>query len=406
MALLTIGVVVGATVSGMSATGGGAVFPGCGPWEKRAEPVWEGFLFAADPSVVRVGDAYRMYHTGYVAEPDRAVIQLAVSGDGVVWDWPEDLEPANEDFPNRVVLDGRPGAWDESVETAHVLRVGGAWRMFYSGNRLGLDRAVADYQIGLAVSADGLVWERACDGPVLELRASGPDSGAMTSPSVVAFDGEWYMVYLGWDLDKAGALSGLVLRGAVARDADGKDWERWPGAVLPLPPDGYESLEGAVEPTLIRGSDGLFYLFITADDASNVASPSSIAVLRSEHPFGPWENCGGPSVEMSEPWESEEIIAPAVLEDAGKLRMWYHGLTLDDPLTGERFRIGYAETAFAPGCVADVTGDGVADLADVIAFVIAFQSGDAAADLVPDGVLDLADLALFIDLSLAGCPAP
>ncbi|USN98272.1 MAG: VCBS repeat-containing protein [Phycisphaeraceae bacterium] len=61
--------------------------------------------------------------------------------------------------------------------------------------------------------------------------------------------------------------------------------------------------------------------------------------------------------------------------------------------------------AQAPPCLADLTGDGVLDLADVQAFITAFVAGDSAADLAaPFGVLDLADVQAFIASFIAGCP--
>ncbi|USN98647.1 MAG: hypothetical protein H6810_10820 [Phycisphaeraceae bacterium] len=56
-------------------------------------------------------------------------------------------------------------------------------------------------------------------------------------------------------------------------------------------------------------------------------------------------------------------------------------------------------------CPADLTGDGVLDLQDVNAFVLAFVGGNSAADLAePFGVLDLADVQAFIAGFIAGCP--
>ncbi len=54
-----------------------------------------------------------------------------------------------------------------------------------------------------------------------------------------------------------------------------------------------------------------------------------------------------------------------------------------------------AYTAFAS--LADFDGNGVLDLADIIAFITAFNTADFAADLTGDGILDLADLTLFIE---------
>lgn len=55
-------------------------------------------------------------------------------------------------------------------------------------------------------------------------------------------------------------------------------------------------------------------------------------------------------------------------------------------------------------CAADLTGDGVLDLADVNAFIAAFIAQDPAADLAPPfGVFDRFDLAAFVTAFVHGC---
>ncbi|USN98820.1 MAG: BNR-4 repeat-containing protein [Phycisphaeraceae bacterium] len=57
-------------------------------------------------------------------------------------------------------------------------------------------------------------------------------------------------------------------------------------------------------------------------------------------------------------------------------------------------------------CPADLAEPyGILDLADITAFIAAFQNGDPAADLAePHGVFDLADIGAFVSSFLAGCP--
>jgi probable HAF family extracellular repeat protein len=56
-------------------------------------------------------------------------------------------------------------------------------------------------------------------------------------------------------------------------------------------------------------------------------------------------------------------------------------------------------------CLADLTGDGILDLADISAFITAFLAQDPAADLAPpSGVYDLADIQAFVAAFAAGCP--
>jgi len=66
-----------------------------------------------------------------------------------------------------------------------------------------------------------------------------------------------------------------------------------------------------------------------------------------------------------------------------------------------------AADASVPGpgrCLADIDGDGDADVADFFAFVSAFAAGDPAADLNRDGSVDVNDFFAFVASFSAGCP--
>jgi hypothetical protein len=49
-----------------------------------------------------------------------------------------------------------------------------------------------------------------------------------------------------------------------------------------------------------------------------------------------------------------------------------------------------------PDCVGDVTGDGVADVSDLLAFLEGFGGSDPALDLVPDGIIDINDMLVLL----------
>lgn len=56
-------------------------------------------------------------------------------------------------------------------------------------------------------------------------------------------------------------------------------------------------------------------------------------------------------------------------------------------------------------CLADVTGNGVLDLADLQTFIQAFLDQNFVADVAdPIAVYDLSDLQTFVQAFLAGCP--
>ncbi len=78
---------------------------------------------------------------------------------------------------------------------------------------------------------------------------------------------------------------------------------------------------------------------------------------------------------------------------------------LDSHALGEGMLSIDAAVAWAGPCYADLTENGVLDLADLQLFILGFTSGDEDSDYVePRGVWDLADLQFFIQEFIGGCP--
>lgn len=71
--------------------------------------------------------------------------------------------------------------------------------------------------------------------------------------------------------------------------------------------------------------------------------------------------------------------------------------------TGELGTPGSFDASACDACPADLTGDGILDLADLQLFVTSFLAGDLAADITGDGILDLADVQGFVASFNAGC---
>ena len=130
-----------------------------GPWTFDDDPV----LIPSDegwdsksvqyPSVVRLGDEWRMYYSGYAksdSEEGPSSIGVATSADGVTWT--RRSAPVFEASPE--------SAWEDGgVRSPTVVIDGDRLLMLYSGRTGGVR--------GLAVSNDGEQWERYDDAPVL-----------------------------------------------------------------------------------------------------------------------------------------------------------------------------------------------------------------------------------------------
>lgn len=171
-------------------------------WEAREEVLrlgadgeWDS-LFLASPQVLKHADGdFRMYYHSLAG--GRFSVGLATSGDGLRWT-----------KRGEILGPGPEGSWDASgCSRRFVMRNPkpegegsvAPYIMFYEGSSSGR------HGIGVAVSVDGLEWERLGDEPVF-LTASGTeawDSKAVSSPCVVRLPGSdrFRLYYVGLDVD-------------------------------------------------------------------------------------------------------------------------------------------------------------------------------------------------------------
>jgi predicted GH43/DUF377 family glycosyl hydrolase len=164
-------------------------------WTVVAEQVFSasggaGFdsLAVTYPSVVREGDGYALWYTGF--DGRGYAIGRATSADGIVW----------TRSPESPVLQvGARGEFDNTaVAQARVLRGESGYRMWYGGYDTSHTNP-GPYRIGLAESADGIAWSKR--GVSVDLGAEGFDAYSTRDPAVIFWQGAWRMVYVGMGTD-------------------------------------------------------------------------------------------------------------------------------------------------------------------------------------------------------------
>jgi predicted GH43/DUF377 family glycosyl hydrolase len=230
-------------------------------WQARAEPVmtrgvagdWDA-VDVLNPSVIRQGNTYYNFYSGFDGKTWHT--GLAVSPDGAQWhkkgktlspspnSWEGGAIAANgsaiavgSDFfyyyqagdpveiglgrqwsrnPAPVLPVGPWESWDErGVGDPYVIRAGDNFYMFY----LGQDRARRQ-RIGVAMSRDGVSWQKLRSNPILELGSYGAfDANGLGEPAVWTARGYYWMLYTGRDRDE-------VRRLGLARSRDGVHWEK------------------------------------------------------------------------------------------------------------------------------------------------------------------------------------
>lgn len=285
-------------------------------FERTPSPVYESPLdLAGDPSLIRMGDSLVMY---YSAENYRIGVVISTD-DGQTWNSPDGDN--STDYP---ALLADATQWDQTLETIDVLKVEDEYWMYYAGYIEGNDDTggiVSNYEVGLAISSNGIDFTRhpqSVNQPILARDTSDVntnDRHAMTSPGVVYENGNFYMIYAGWNVHNnwTGSNAGIRILGATSED--GINWTKLSSPVIT--PEEVTHSPDINEASLIKSSDGYWYI--------PFSTQSSIGIARSMTFEGPYEIYPEHIVSPAFDWDSE-VTAPDGLIENGKMRLWYHGV--------------------------------------------------------------------------------
>jgi predicted GH43/DUF377 family glycosyl hydrolase len=268
-----------------------------------------------NPSVIRQGDAYYDFFSGYDGKTWHT--GLAVSGDGVIWHkearilspdpgtWegnaiaangsaiadesgilyyyqagePQQIGLARSRNGHQWMRNGAPvlttgpyGSWDESgIGDPYVIRASRGYYMFY----LGMDRARRQ-RLGVAMSADGVSWYKLRSNPILEPGEYGAfDARGVGEPAVWTSRGYYWMLFTGRD-------GGEVRRLGLARSRDGVRWEKLPTVIA-----GEQAWDSKVicDPTVIANGDRVTVWFGGGDEphpAQNIDGQIGLGTLTAE----------------------------------------------------------------------------------------------------------------------------
>ena len=167
------------SVDGISWTkyaGNPVLCPSAGEWDSYA---------AHWCTVIKDASEYKMWYSGGQDFYSHR-IGYATSPDGINW---------TKYAGNPVLGPQHPGTWDDvQVWFPHVLKLGGAYCMWYGGYDGSRTR------IGYASSLDGVSWNVHSNNPILDLGAPGEwDDDSVNEPCVLTNGSEWQMWYQGFE---------------------------------------------------------------------------------------------------------------------------------------------------------------------------------------------------------------
>ncbi|MEH2120235.1 glycosyl hydrolase [Nostoc sp.] len=177
-------------------------------------------LFCAWPQVLPDDGMWKLYYHTLNSEKG-FLVGLAVSKDGFHWQ-----------KVGQILEPGKSGSFDErGIGTRNVIKINGEYVMFYEGvNSSGY------HSIGLAVSEDGIHWQKVegeqLGGSVFSHAQKGSgrwDARAVGTPCVVAMDdGSFRMYYIGANEGGYDELSSQHQIGlAVSAGTNFRQWDRW-----------------------------------------------------------------------------------------------------------------------------------------------------------------------------------
>lgn len=306
--------------------------PGWSAWTKRIEPVHSGpYSAVGDPTVWQEGEGLRMVYNCFDIERKRGAICLASSSDGLRW---TDVPTGDDKLPGRLIKT-RPGQWDDAQETPFMFKWRGEYLLYFIGYKdKGGFFASFPAHVGLAVSKDGVRFERPDTEPVLKTTPGGFDGDSISSPSLVEHEGKLVMLYSAYCFSKC-PPGGAGVTLLAATSTDGRNWTKHPTPIL-TKKDFPHAKEGIAEAEVRKGPDGQYYLFYSLlyGDKGH-----EVGLARAPSPFGPWEINPQPVLRKSaKGFDAIGPIAPTVVFEGERVRMWFHGFgkkrTID---------IGYAE---------------------------------------------------------------
>jgi beta-1,2-mannobiose phosphorylase / 1,2-beta-oligomannan phosphorylase len=268
-------------------------------WQKYAgNPVLGGnYGTCFDLSAMRDGEGYRMWFSWR----PRASVALVESKDGFHWS-----EPMIVLAPNKA------SGWEDDMNRPVVIHHGGLYHMWYTG------QAQGHSAIGYATSANGFVWKRMSDKPVLS--ASQPwEKVALMCPDVIWDDKAklFKMWYSGGEQYEPDAIG-------YATSPDGLVWtKRTENPIFKSDPKIEWEQDKVTACQVVK--DGKWYLmfYIGFRDVDH----AQIGVARSKDGVTNWHRLGAnPIVRPGHgEWDADACYKPYAIFDGKQWLLWYNG---------------------------------------------------------------------------------
>ncbi|MEC7984072.1 MAG: hypothetical protein VX278_02840 [Myxococcota bacterium] len=286
--------------------------------------------YIGDPFVLRNGNGYEMWLSGYDTTTQQLGIAHTHSNDGILWEDTLSTESG-------ITLAFAPSGWDRNgIEMANVIEEENGFRLFYASFD---DQNV--FSIGTATSADGHTWSREGDGPVLvpELEWEQPflvgESyfGGVLEPSVLFENDVYRMWYSGWG-EYEGRWGHFI---GYAESDDAQTWTKESSPVFLPEPDAWDDAvvtQAHVVPDPVEGYH-LFYMGQSESDrafCNQNECAANYAIGHIGHAYSvdgfTWtRNPNNPILSPKDgQWDAWMTYGPTAIIQDNEVWLWYFAL--------------------------------------------------------------------------------
>ncbi len=269
------------------------------------------------PSVIFINDTFKMYYAAG-GQDTKGRISYAYSLDGINW------TKFNSAIP---VFEPDSSSWDSHFLDTPEIIFDGQYKLYYFGDS---DNDPVGGAIGLAISTDGINWNRVGTSPILSPGAPGEWDGLFIESPTVVYDsvsGMYFMYFSGVDTTWRVRIGG-------AMSPDGITWTKFSGNPI-IVPGGFSDWDGfaVATPTVIK-RDTLFEMWYCGASIGDMLADGDIdtiwigyatsldGITWYKYPLNPLFGTYTPPFSPSEirgPWAPDVVFLPTL----NKFMMWY-----------------------------------------------------------------------------------
>ncbi|MCU0473975.1 MAG: hypothetical protein MUC93_11550 [Bacteroidales bacterium] len=229
-------------------------------------------------------------------------------------------------YKTPVLLGGQPGAFDQDGVLPVAIKQNKNEYFLYYGGFSKMKTIPHTCMMGLAISKDGISFDRICEGPIVAIQKDDPF--LIGSADIQIHNNIWHMIYTSgtkWLKINGKFEQSYILK--YAYSLDGINWIRNNKIAI----DKLNDYDAIAKPSIFQ-YDGIYYMYYSQRSIVNYRKKGENAYslgLAISKDLINWERVENKDMigiyTSEEGWDSEMICYPNIIEVEGKYFMFYNG---------------------------------------------------------------------------------